>query len=183
MPRFLAPLLGIMGSLAVAVPPPTYGQANDLFRWSDRDVTYRFVGRANWRDVRAARDGFARWAVVTDEEGDTLIRLRETSGPADITVRFRPQSSFGNKYRVGLTKTSFRMPSRRLVEAEIELTSLGSKRYYGVDDAIDTAAHEMGHALGISTHSDDPRDLMSAVNGTCLSVRDAATLKRAYGVR
>jgi predicted Zn-dependent protease len=46
-----------------------------------------------------------------------------------------------------------------------------------------TAAHEMGHALGLLMHSDNRRDVMYATNtATSLSAQDYRTMEALYAI-
>lgn len=160
-----------------------YAKESDLYRWPERAVTVRIDSRgATQADVDAAWRGLQQWNTVLARDGQPVIRVQygKIEGKADISVRFVGAEGFtGNQ--VGITRTTFRSRDRLIRKAEIDLMRIGTKRWYEDTDLEATAAHEMGHALGIGTHSPDRRDLMAAMNGNRLSLSDAATLRRAYG--
>lgn len=170
--------------LALAAVPPaaeSFASDTELYAWPKREISVRVEPGRYGRpaDVRAAWDGFRTWNRVRAADANPLLRIVPGGADADVVVTFVPRSRFEGR-RVGVTHTSFILPSRRLTKAEIELTAIGTYRGYGPLQAEATAAHEMGHALGISAHSADPDDLMHPANGELLSARDAATLRRAY---
>lgn len=123
---------------------------------------------------RAATAGIRIWnnhpfPILVDERG---------TRPADIEVRWAP-SLAGTE--LGVTRTQW-SPSAGLKVLSIELVSRSpfTGRVIDPRQIRLTAAHEMGHALGLP-HSDDPRDLMYPQNtATSLTAQDFRTLEVLY---
>lgn len=140
--------------------------------WKQFPVRVYFRQDDNYLESReaAAKEGFDRWNEATDDE----VRYEVTDDPdrAQVVVRFDPKT--GN----GLTMTRYR--GHTLMKAEI---SIGVEHGSASDMAC-IAAHEFGHALGISGHSDDRHDLMYPVHieGTAwrITERDKNTLYALY---
>ena len=151
------------GTLTVHVPAPMH-EADEVGRrlqraavrgilaWSGHPFPIRVVERASALDGRP--DVYIRWSTELDDS-----RL----GQARVAWR-------GRKSGVEFEVTDFALVTRHpyqqrlLEEREVELT----------------AAHEMGHALGLP-HSDDPRDVMYPENtASHLSARDFRTMEAVY---
>jgi predicted Zn-dependent protease len=173
------PIIVKQGMAALSLPAP---DTTELFHWSHLPVNI-FIAAGNgqeqkWSQVVAA--GFDEW--VQASHGVVTYRLVDSASKAQITVRFVSSSTIPCcPNLVGLTTTSWTGPV--LQSAEIVLAT-GQK---SPSDLQTAAAHELGHALGICGHSDNPADLMfsapirvPASPARPVTDRDLDSLKRCY---
>lgn len=154
---------------------PNYVRDIDfLLRWSSFPVRVYFEKDENYRleYQQMAEEGFKQW--VSASGGVVQYRVSDTPERVHITIRFDPTT------RNGFTNYRYYTDSRLMNEATVWI---GIKD----DSPIDiqsVAAHEFGHAIGISGHSTDSGDMMypTFVTGVPLGVtgRDLNTLKTAY---
>ena len=151
---------GFSGTLVVHVPPPEL-----------EDAEYA-------RQLRtAAATGIRAWdghpfPISIDERGDRNPRF---------SVMWR--HVLGGS-RLGVARTQWAPSTGRSVLA----LELATRNPFDPDELLDprqvrlTAAHEMGHALGLP-HSDAPRDVMYPTNtALSLSAQDYRTMEALYGL-
>ena len=146
------------GTIVVHVPRPTFESSADAIALQQAAA----VGLRAWNGQP--------FEILTDTRGD-----RE----AHFSVRWA-RSLGGNQLGIARTQWS---PETGLRVLSIELTT---RNPYQSGTVIDprqvrlTAAHEMGHALGLQ-HSDAPRDVMYPTNtATSLSAQDYRTMESLY---
>ncbi len=151
------------GTLVVHVPPPAHERrdmarrlqraaARGILAWSGYPFPIRVVERASARSENP--DVVIRWSLALEDGrlGQARVAWRGRASGVEFEV-----TDFAL-----VTKHPFRQ--RPLSEQEVELT----------------AAHEMGHALGLP-HSDAPRDVMYPENtASHLSARDFRTMEAVY---
>ena len=116
-------------------------------------------GQGQAEEAQTVLAGFDEW-VKASHGKVSYVRVLE-AGKAEITVQLVPGRFLSAETRsVGAVgETTFYSRNGTLRKADIRLAE-GA----GVpEDLQTTAAHEFGHALGISGHSDDPDDLMYPV--------------------
>lgn len=154
---------------------PNYAREVDkLLRWERFPVRVYFEHDEHysptWQTI--ALQGFDQWIEVFSPQ----IRYVVVDDPAQaqITVRFNPADANG---RVDF---EYYPSSGLLSRAEMTIGVKGNN----TTNIRSVAAHEFGHALGISGHSTDPADMMypTYVSNVPLRLtqRDINTLKTAY---
>ena len=153
-------------------------------RWPTRTIRVSFSEGAETRplpQLRTLMEGeIGRWTVATDG----LLAFQFGDGPieANVHVTFVDSSdpdilSSSGEQAVTQLQWIEGTPRDTLFDALVKIRAgLPEKQVASI------AAHEIGHALGITGHSDDPSDLMAArfQAGASVSQRDADTLAFLY---
>ena len=171
-----------------------------LYRWGKARLGY-YIDRSTARRLNLYK---VKRALRHWEKKSQVFRFYQTSNPnnADITITMNETSQ--NKFlgEAGPDKLVkgkvFRVNGKDIQEAQILHASIVlSKEHFGFDKmqkygergtdvGFMTLVHEMGHVLGIMSHSPDTRDCMywkaDADAKACDSLTsDANTLKLLYG--
>lgn len=148
------------GTIVVHVPPPDFEDGADARRLQE-----------------AAARGLRAWngqpfQILTDLRGDRnphfAVRWTRSLGGTQIGVAHTQWSS-----RTGLTVVAIELATR----SPYDPSRVNEARQVQL-----TAAHEMGHALGLP-HSDSERDVMYPTNtATSMSAQDYRTMEVLYGL-
>jgi Matrixin len=151
---------GFTGTMVVHVPAPGFEDAGAARRLQD-----------------AAADGIRAW----NGQPFPILIDRSGSRPAQFEVTWRP--TLGQS-RLGIAHTQW-SPATGLRVVSLELSTrdpFGPSRVLDPLQVRLTAAHEMGHALGLP-HSDEERDVMYPTNtATALTARDYRALEALYAL-
>ena len=160
-----------------------------VMRWPDdvREIEIRvplpgYLEPGAGRDLQAA----AVRGILAWQNAPLPLRVTRSDRPGseDFTVSWT-QSVLGNE--LGRTATQWEVqdgaPVMRVVELVLATHGSGpSPRALDADVVMLTAAHEMGHALGLP-HSDDERDLMYPTNtARRMSTRDYRAMEALYSL-
>lgn len=123
---------------------------------------------------------FERWNTIS---GQTLVTRTTVLSDADVIVRFRTVPATTTV--LGVTTKRIVVSTRETISAEIQLnvwTTMTNDQFFRGFAA--TSAHEMGHVLYLSGHSESSDDLMfpfgSASADKAISTADYNTLLTAY---
>jgi predicted Zn-dependent protease len=152
-------------------------------RWTNFEGTLVVhVPRPDFEDAGVARDmqraatmGIRAW------NGQPFPVLVDTRGDRNPHFSVRWSRSLGGA-QIGAARTQW-TPQTGLTVVSLELTTrhpFGQNRVNATDQVRLTAAHEMGHALGLP-HSDSDRDVMYPTNtATSVTAEDRRTMEALY---
>lgn len=162
------------------------------FHWGGSDMPVRFWAEDSLNLPAHVQQGIVQWEAVFLYGEFSGIMVAD-SNAADVIVRvaIAPKGGFS------ITRLERAMAPECQGATDIELSPSGEQilrpiRVYvdprfvpgspGVDECMAlTTTHEIGHALGIFTHSADPEDIMYADPlVSSLSPRDRSTAELAY---
>lgn len=211
MRRFLIPLLGIAAAAALAAchdasisrcfesnalgyPFHLPGDTSVVFRWPDSFRPVRIYAEPVDSLQANLQRGMQLWMNGV-HCGELSLQLWTDSTTADVVVRNPPflpppPSSGSITLAAGDSVNGCRGRTDVVFDSAFK-TVLRPIRSYVVPNGIDTAAtqacyhfvtaHELGHSLGLLTHSTDPADLMYQVpRHTALSINDLYTIEILY---
>ena len=161
------------GTRTTPIPTPNYAaKLEHKATWAAFPLRIHFPRDSEYsaERERLATAGFRQWEAATG--GVMRFDVIDHASRANITVRFDPGTNDGS------TTNSF--SRSEMIRAEM---TIGVKREKSADITC-IAAHEFGHALGVSGHSDDRKDLMYSYHwmgkGCGISERDLNTLASLY---
>jgi predicted Zn-dependent protease len=183
-----APSRGGRYDWRIFVPFDSAGPRVDTltFHWTAAQLPVRVWAQDTLATPQHVQDAIDRWksAFLYGEFDAVLV---PDSGRADLIVRVQPLSGNGIPALLGACEAETEIETgntRRELRVPIHI-SLHPKADPSVVDpapCLDiVATHELGHAMGIFQHSDDPLDLMFAqpdVNTP--SMRDIHTIETIY---
>jgi hypothetical protein len=154
---------------------PNYAVVPNLRHWPGFPLRV-FLGPTNQATRDLTLRGFDQWVAATGNRVNYI--LVNDAAVADVTVSFDLNTGGS---QLGLTTITYR--GSTLEHAEIQFFFVPSGQPNAARINQITAAHEFGHALGISIHSPVDSDLMAAVTdgtNTAITARDLNTLLAAY---
>ncbi len=154
---------------------PNYASSVTLLHWSLFPISVFFKQDAQFSTARRnlALAGFNRWVAATGNRSDYTVV--SSASNADVVVSFYKFTG-GSGDTLGTTTVSY-SGDNVIRSATVELGITGDNS----DDTL-TAAHEYGHALGITGHSPTETDLMYFTGNLsgAVTTRDLNTALTAY---
>jgi hypothetical protein len=211
MRRFLIPLAGIAAAAALAAcndasisrcfesnaTPYAFhlpGDTTVVFRWPDSYRPVRIYAEPVDSLQANVQRGMQLWANGV-HCGELSLQMWPDSTTADVVVRnppfLPPPPTSGGIMRVSGDSVGACGGRTDVFLDSARTTLLRPIRSYIVPNGIDTVAieacyhfvtaHEIGHSLGLFSHSTDPGDLMYQVpRHTALSINDLYTIEILY---
>lgn len=156
---------------------------SQIIKWQFMPVRV-YIEESPFKDI--VKSAFQTWE--NGSKGILSFSYTTNKEKAQIEVTFKDKlenASTKNSYISGLTKPYYK--GNNLIKAEITLlsTNPNSQQQLSKENVYATALHEIGHAIGIKGHSQNPSDIMYASGAgfkKTLSLRDYNTIKKVYQI-
>jgi hypothetical protein len=165
----------------VAPYAPRYlSLVNPRLKWNRTNITYSVNATTDGRSTAlieaAVQKAFARWSSATNN----LVTFTKVASGADIPITFVPPGDASLEGAQG--KTSYITSSSGGNRDILDSTTMKIRSGLAEGSLIALVSHEIGHALGITAHSDNSADAMAAVVDAkrTISARDVNTLAALY---
>lgn len=155
-------------------------------RWFDQDMAIRvYIApgdgvpdyKPEFREI--LRSAFKKWEEIS--ESRIKFEFVEKQPDIDITCDFTNNVLNNDTHCLGLAR--YTTTPHRIAFVDVSI-STRKKEYLSKEQLFDTCLHEVGHSLGLMSHSLDPHDVMYAYASTGkargLSSRDVNTLRKLY---
>ncbi len=168
----MKPALALCVGLLTLAAPPSFCHSDipppvRVLHWAQFPVRIHFVthGLGQEEEVPTALAGFDEWKAAS--HGKLCFVQVSDPSKAEITVQFVPGRylSAGTK---AVGETTIYSSDGVLQKATLRL----AEGAMSPEELQATAAHEFGHALGISGHSSDPDDVMYPVEVVHFDTQD-----------
>ena len=155
----------------------------DIKRWDKANLNV-YIQETQSKSI--VEKAFQTW----EDKSDGIVKFSfiPTKELADITVTFIDKMPvIKNEYGDIKGSANVKYSEKNITHADIIIQDKDSKTKedFSPDRIYVTALHEIGHAIGINTHSDDVRDIMSwylTDENPTISKSDINTLKILYGI-
>jgi hypothetical protein len=179
----------ILGDCGIA---PSFADRTQLKRWESFPVEVYVDASSLPKELRKAylegiERGVGLWSEATGGRiGSFHLNYDRPESPISISLSHEPLPDRA------LGSTELKFAGSRILSAAVSLTrSEFEGTAFLAHDVANTAAHEMGHALGIVDHSPHPEDKMSVAGNfgvhnegqdprRLITHRDVNTLEEAY---
>lgn len=156
---------------------------SQIMKWQFMPVRV-YIEESPFKDI--VKSAFQTWE--NGSKGILSFSYTTNKEKAQIEVTFKDKlenASTKKSYISGLTKPYYK--GNNLIKAEITLlsTNPNSQQQLSKENVYATALHEIGHAVGIKGHSQNPSDIMYASGAgfkKTLSLRDYNTVKKVYQI-
>ena len=178
MKKFLVFLFSILVVFVFQIN--TNAANNESNKWWMYPKQLRVYIPPNHKRTVMMKHAFAEWSRVTS--GKLAFKYVPSPNVAKIKVIFVDKIPNADR-EIGLTRFNF-SGSGKLLSANIfiaEKTSTG--RALGNDSVYTVMLHEIGHAMGINRHSNDPLSIMYPYEDDAQEIlkSDLKTLAEIYG--
>lgn len=154
----------------------------DLKRW-EKDLLNVYIQPSNSTSI--IETAFKAWE---EKSGIVKFNFVPTSSDSDISVSFvekLPLINYEGGFIDGLATVKYANDTISHADISIKEKNQKTKEVYSPDKIYATALHTIGHAIGLNTHSENPKDIMywelTDTNKT-ISKGDINTLKMLYGI-
>ena len=130
--------------------------AMDYTNWQNPTKIKTYIP-ANHKRTISMRHACAEWSRLTQNR---IVFVYVTNpNAANLVVEFVPVIPNADR-EIGLTRSSF-LENGRLLKSKIQIADKTSDgRVLGKDAVYTVMLHELGHAIGIGKHSDNPLSIM-----------------------
>lgn len=157
-----------------------------IARWNKKELTYYVI------DPENLYDKFVSKAINTYNQlfkGYFKITKADAKNKADIILTFKQEfdsnERSNEKFMLGLTNLYYSDDDNSITMAKVTILYKyqNQKEYVSGNKMYNVILHELGHAMGISGHSDKPEDIMFPLlnnSDGILSQRDRVTMKMLY---
>lgn len=153
--------------------------AMDYTNWQNPTKIKTYIPPNHKRTI-SMRHACAEWSRMTQNK---IVFVYVTSpSVANLVVEFVPTIPNADR-EIGLTRSSF-TSSGKMVKAKIQIADKTSDgRVLGKDAVYTVMLHELGHAIGIGKHSDNPLSIMFPYEDDRQEIlkSDIKTLANIYG--
>lgn len=179
MKKFLVLFFTAIVMFTALTPFVKAGEEQKNGRWFNPKMLKTYIPSGHKR-TEMMKHAFARWTKLTNDK--VIFRYVSSPDTANIVVHF--VSVIPNADReIGLTRTRG-LSNGKIIYAEVYIADKTAKgKVLGKDSVFTVMLHEIGHAIGIIQHSNDPKSIMYPVEDDIQEIlpSDLKTLAEIYG--